>query len=488
MLSKIDSLISHSGAAKEDVVEQYLLKNDLSYFAERVLDMEIVNHHKEWSELVSNDPRIAINASRDHGKSYFFCFAYVLWRAYYHWIPPSLGADYKSIPRISLGYIFSNTQDQAIKHLEIVKHELETNDRLFHLIPDKKDTWSKQEIRLSNGAIIRARGWGVSVRGAHPVYVVCDDVLNEENLYSEITRRKEKDYMFSAVTPMLVPGGQLVVVGTPLHNDDLYADLKQNRSYQFRTYPACDENFGNVLWPTRYPRERLEAIRDEVGSTRFAREYRSIPISDDSSLFPERIVSECFDKDFEMPSGLTDEERTKLQVYTGVDLAMSATVGADFTVITTIGLDQYKNRWILDMRRKKGLSMTEQLREIEDVHRNFGPQKILIEDNNFQRVFKDELVRRTDMPVEGFTTTRYNKNSMEKGVPSLQILFENKKFVIARKTPRDRRITDVLVHELRCFSWQDGKLAGIGAHDDHVMSLWMANEACSTGSFSFSFA
>ena len=113
--------------------------------------------------------------------------------------------------------------------------------------------------------------------------------------------------------------------------------------------------------------------------------------------------------------------------------------------------------------------------------------RIYIEDNNFQRVFKDELVRRTDMPVSGFTTTGYNKNSLERGVPSLQILFENRKFVIPRKTARDRTMTDILIHELKSFTWTDGKLQGLGAHDDMVMSLWIANEAVNASSFNFTF-
>ncbi len=132
--------------------------------------------------------------------------------------------------------------------------------------------------------------------------------------------------------------------------------------------------------------------------------------------------------------------------------------------------------------------MTNQLREIENVHQIYKPSKILIEDNAFQRVFRDELVSRTDLPVEGFTTTARNKNDAERGVPSLQILFENRKFVLPYKTERDRKIIGNLCHELRSFSWMEGKLQGLGAHDDMVMSLWIANECASSAAFSFTFA
>ena len=167
---------------------------------------------------------------------------------------------------------------------------------------------------------------------------------------------------------------------------------------------------------------------------------------------------------------------------------MSSTVGADYTVITTIGVDEFKNRRLFDIRRFKGKGFRDQLREIEDVYFTYRPQKIFIEDNQMQRVFRDELIRYTDIPVEGFTTTAHNKNSLERGVPSLQVLFENRKFIIPRKTERDRRITDVLMGELKNFTYVNGKLQGLGSHDDTVMSLWIANEASQAASFKFSFA
>lgn len=471
----------------DPTLEKILLKADLAYFAERILNMEIVDHHKEWSKLCSTQKRICINAARDHGKSFFFCFAYAIWRAYHNWMP-LLGPEFKSIPRISLGYVFSNTQAQAINHLHLIKNEIETNPKLAHLLPEKFDNWSKQEITLANGAIIRARGWGVSVRGAHPVWIIADDVLNDETIYSELVRKKQIEYFMSAITPMIIPGGQIIVAGTPMHLLDLYKTLEDNTEYFFKRYPALNAQETKALWPTRYTVEALKKRKVEVGSTRFDREYKCIPISDESSLFPDAILSHCFDRSYEMPTNFSDEDRNELQVFTGVDLALSTTVGADFTVITTVGVDKFKNRWIIDIRKKRGLSMTNQLREIENVYHTYRPSKILIEDNAFQRVFRDELVSRTDMPVEGFTTTARNKNDTERGVPSLQILFENKKFVLPYKTERDRKIINELCHELKSFSWMDGKLQGIGAHDDMVMSLWLANEAAASASFNFTFA
>lgn len=473
--------------------EEVFLRTDLAYFAEKILGMEIVDHHKDWSRLCAKHKRICVNAARDHGKSYFWIFAYAIWRAYYNWVPLPKDGTFKSIPRVSLGYIWSNTQDQAIAHMTIIKTELLENPKLSHLVPPGKgpsgpEGWSMKQIKLANGAIIRASGWGSAVRGAHPVYGICDDVLNDETIYSELQRRKQIDYHLSAVTPMIIPGGQLVVVGTPFHASDLYAELKENPEYVFKRYPAIKEEDERALWPTRYPLENLKSKQREVGSVRFSREYLCVPVSDESSLFPERIISACYDDAFTMPKYLTETDLAQLDVFTGVDLALSATVGADYTVIFTIGIDEFKNIWVLNINRFKGKGMTEQLQAIEMVNSNFSPQRILVEDNAFQRVFRDELVKKTDMPVQGHTTTRKNKNNLETGIPALQILFENRKIIIPRAEKVDIEITDAFVNELRSFSWMDGKLQGVGAHDDTVMAFWIAIEAARGSMFSFSFA
>jgi hypothetical protein len=484
-----------SGLSKEEemdligslISDDFLRRVDLATFAEDILNLEIANHHRVWSELVAKHKKLAILASRDHGKSYFFSLAYVIWRAYYNWVP-SVPDDieFRSMPKFSLGYIISNTTEQAIKLLELVKIEIESNEKLHWLIPASKESWNnKTEIRLSNGCRLRARGYGQSTRGAHPCFIVCDDILNDETMFSEVTRKRQIDYFFSAITPMLIPHGQLIVVGTPLHEKDLYFELKSNIAYKFAEFPAIKD--GKALWPERYSLEDLQMRKAEIGSTRFGREYLVQPISDDSSLFPEKILNHCFDYEFEMPDFLTKEDREELQVFTGVDLAISSNVGADYTVIFTIGLDRMGNRWILDIRRKRGLGFTEQLREINNVYRIYRPSRIYVEDNAFQRIFRDELVRRSDLPIEGFTTTARKKHSLEDGIPSLQILFENRKFVIPRKTQRDREITDQLISELKCFSFVNGKLQGLGNHDDMVMALWLAVEASRNPGISFEF-
>lgn len=458
------------------------MRADLSFFAEEVLGLEIAPHHLEWSEMIRKNKRLAINAPRDHGKSYMFTFAYPIWQVWRNWKPEITSTN---SPKYCLGYIFSFSQPAAIKFLRMIKMELMTNPKLQHLVPpeNQKDRlWNQTEIKLTNGAEIRAVGFGTFTRGAHPAWAIIDDPLTDETLWSELIRMKDMDYYFSAISGMMVPGSQLVAVGTPFHARDLWGNLSQNPEYVFKKYQAIRPD-GSVLWPTRYSKDQLEAKKREIGAIRFSREFLCSPISDEASLFPRALIEGCFEPEWSMPH---EYKLNDLVVYTGVDLAMSTSVGADYTVITTIGVDKHGNRWLLDIRWLHGRNFTDQCNEIMQVYKAYRSVRILIEENQMQRVFVDVLRRHSDLPVSGFTTGA-TKNSLEKGVPMLRVLFENKKFKLPRKTERDRQLVDRLCDELSVFSWIDGKLQGVGGHDDAVMSLWLTNQAIEMGRFSFDF-
>ena len=55
---------------------------------------------------------------------------------------------------------------------------------------------------------------------------------------------------------------------------------------------------------------------------------------------------------------------------------------------------------------------------------------------------------------------------------------ENKKIILPYGNEASRRVTNMLIEELSMFSITDsGKFEGVGAHDDLVMSLALANAA-----------
>jgi hypothetical protein len=279
----------------------------------------------------------------------------------------------------------------------------------------------------------------------------------------------------------------IVSHNTPFHTDDLYGDLAKNPQYEFRRYQAIKPD-GKALWPERYSAKRLADKRSEIGSIRFTREFQCEPVADDMSLFPGHLFK---GDPIEQPTitlGMPLEFWSKLgvQVFVGVDFAMSSSVQADYTVIFVLGLDKLGNRWIIAIQRERGMGYQEQLSLINTIGKKYRASLLYLEANQMQRIFGDELIRTTDLPVKQFVTG-VQKNSLDKGVPSLRVMLENKKFRIPRGDKRSVELTDLWINEMRSFTWVDGKLQGVGSHDDMVMACWIADQAVRQGAFGFSF-
>ena len=518
---EIEAVAEVAGVAPEadqawDELYNELLKESCAYFASEVISgpkkppyngrFLLGNHHLEWDRLIQNHKRLNILAARDHGKSHFFTVSYSIWKAGYN--QPG-----------SLGIVFSATQPQANEFLGKIKEELLGNPKLAHLIPYTHDRfWSATKITLRNGSVIRCAGFGVKIRGGHPNWVVCDDVLNDDDIYSETIRRKNIDYFLSAISNMVHVDEQLIVVGTPMHQADLYAILADKEAalamagdldaedlsgftYECRTYPAEDPKTGELLFPERYNRRALKLKRIELKSAaRYGREFLCQALSDEASLFPAKLF-EGSDVRLPYTLGLPVDYWEKLGCmrYTGVDIAMSAETGGDYFVVFTVAVDPDGVRYLANMRRGKGWSFTRQIDAIKEEYYLMLPEVVHIEANQMQRVWSDEIVRTTDIPVRKFFTTgvggrqppkpwvkgatsiAVNKNHLDRGVPGLRISLEHKKWRIPRGDAHSIEMTDVWIGEMGSIGWINGKVESIAEHDDTVMAAWMADSAVTLG-------
>lgn len=492
-----------------------MLRQSLPLFAKDILGLQMGPHLVEWGDMVNEHRRLALIAARDHSKSTFFSYAYPIWRA---WSEP--GCDI---------YIFSSTLEQAMEFLDtIVYGNGDTLDEdtgqvipglkglveipeLSHLVPtqddlrrDRKARLNRKDVRFTNGSRIRAVGYGKKIRGRHPKYIVLDDVLNDEDMYSELVRQKHIDYFTSAISNMVHPKGQIVVVGTPFHMGDLWGFLSKNKVYRFKRYPGIykapvgtfiNEETGEeetvfedrALFPWRWSLPDLRAKKLEIGSVAFTREILCKPISDDLSIFPSHLFPPLYAKNITLRPNRAVLRERRLTTFMGVDIAMSASVGADYFVIFVIGVDPLGNHYVVDVHRTKGLSFQAQLADIERYALRYDVALCFIESNQAQRVWSDEMKRTTDVPVKEFVTLATNKYPLDRGVPSLRILLENEKYVIPRGDSYSRKQTDIWIEEAISFGFHEGKLQSVGTHDDTIMAWWMAVEAKKHGGFSFAF-
>ncbi|KAF0134052.1 MAG: hypothetical protein FD145_906 [Candidatus Saganbacteria bacterium] len=210
-----------------------------------------------------------------------------------------------------------------------------------------------------------------------------------------------------------------------------------------------------------FPPEEIDKAKAELPSLYFNQEYCADFI-DELGWFRYEWLAQCFDESL----CLQDRDTRGLKTFQGVDLALSA--DGDYFVIVTLGIDEGENRIILDIFRKKGLSPKALREAIIERAKAFKPRLIFVENNAFQDSIRQDLVEMTSLPIKGFTTGK-QKADPTFGVPSLSILFENKKIKIPRGDKRSIELTDVLVDELLRYP---------SAHTgDVLMALWFANEA-----------
>lgn len=468
-----------------------MLRSSLAFFSKEILGLHIGPHMHAWDRMIGEHRRLAVNAARDHSKSTFFSYAFPIWRAW-------------SEPGVEI-YIFSATMEQAVEFIDIIIYG-RANLRgmidipeLQHLVPDldevrrnPKVRLNRADVRFRNGSRIRAVGYGKAIRGRHPKYIILDDPLNDEDMWSETVRRKNIEYFKSAIVNMATPEGQVCVVGTPYHAADLYGWLRKNPVYKFRRFPGLfrDRRTGEerALFPWRWTVPALKGKRDEIGSVAFAREILCEPVTDDLSIFPSHLFPPLRDETLRLRPTLAELRARRITTFMGVDIARSASVGADYFVIFVLGRDPAGQRYIVDIIRSRGLTFRKQLESIALAAQKYDPALIYIESNAMQQVYTDEMRRATDLPVREFVTLAQNKYPLDRGVPSLRIILENEKLTIPYANDVYTRTTiDTWVSEATQFGFVDGKLQGIGEHDDTVMAWWFAEEAARSGGFSFAF-
>jgi hypothetical protein len=73
------------------------------------------------------------------------------------------------------------------------------------------------------------------------------------------------------------------------------------------------------------------------------------------------------------------------------------------------------------------------------------------------------------------------KHPMDRGVPALRIMFENRKWRIPRGDAHSIEVTDHWIGEMGAMAIADGKVMSVGSHDDTVMATWMSDAAARHG-------
>jgi predicted phage terminase large subunit-like protein len=307
--------------------------------------------------------------------------------------------------------IANATGTMAEAMLSQIKKHLEFNEtfrQYFGDLTSGASTWRDNMITLPTGegsyqskeATVTAYGLGGSLVSQHYDMIIIDDAHNRENINTKDQIEKVKQ-SYRDLLDLLEPGGQLIIIGTRWHDDDLYGLVMDKNNPQagefdvFKKQAITDMKLGhedgghykveegNILWPEKYSKKSLSVLLNEKGLYEFSCQYQNEPVDDENAVFHRQWFKE-YDP--------TDMKDRKLMRFTAIDPAISLKERADFTAIVTIGVDIFGKVFVLEVKRDR---MTEEqmIEELFLTNELFHPQSICIETVAFQKTLQHYILK-----------------------------------------------------------------------------------------------
>ncbi len=457
--------------------------------------------------------RLAIAAPRGHAKTTVITLAHVLY-----------SICFRADPFIVL---VSNTGDQAEDLLSAVKHELESNERIFSDFPEVAEPltrkpppqrWRKREIITRNGVKVMTLGAGQKIRGRkhrehRPTLIILDDIENEAEVASAEQRENKREWFEKSLLKAGVMNKtNVIVVGTILHYDSLLARLVGEgsgtkefpgwivRRYQAvltfserrdlweeweslysarkdrdgRTGPAEAELFFNehrvemlqgteVLWPERESYRDLMEIRVREGRASFDSEKQNEPVDPASCYFRAEDFA-YWDDQYKSEDELFADFGKNGQMFGACDPSLGrAGRMHDDTAIVTVLFLRSTSTYYVIDADIKKRRPRETIDAILEYHRIREFWRFAIEANQFQDFLATEVSAAASRAQLSFPSYAVNHTSDKLG------RIQSLEPLITSGRLRFHRKHRVLIDQLRQFPK--------GAHDDGPDALEMAIEA-----------
>lgn len=463
----VSALIARANAANA-----VLARNDPNRFTQFVMRDEETGKpllqsrmHQEWQHEASAHSRLVLLAHIESGKTQQLSIARPMFE---------LGND-----TTTRCVVVSATKENAIKITRTIQHYISDSEELRMVFPGLKPgrPWTPAGFNIAGREhakdySFQAIGVGGHILGARIDLLILDDILDWTSTRTAYQRDKVYDWVFSTLFGRLTRRARVIAVGNPWHPDDLLHKLGA-RGWAFRRYPVMDTE-GRSRWPKRWPMERIQQWEHDYGPSEFARQLMCQARSDTDSRFKREWIEASMAKAHEM--GIRNfvhrmDPKPGFATFTGVDLAVQQTSGANLTVLFTICVDPQGNRQVLEIQSGRWAS-PEIIQRVHDVHQRFK-SVVFVEDNAAQAYLVQFLNGTSAIPVRPFRTGM-NKLNPALGVESLAAEMATGKWLI----PNDGGTLHPEVS-----AWIDDMLYyHPDAHTgDRLMASWIAREGARTG-------
>ena len=443
------------------------------FFFPEYIKGDVPDFHKEFYGILNSDSNDALAAPRGHAKSTTAGLVYIIWCV---------------VNKIEQYIVYvSQNHAKTVQFITPLRWEFKTNEWLRFVYGNIAPSNAKDDMNKDredcidvNSCRIEAVSFEKNLRGfkfknMRPTLIIGDDIEADDRITNPLLRQKDEDKLNKVIIPSLDIDGRFKMIGTILHLDSLLT--KKIQTYNGKIYKAIKDD-ETLLWPERFTQDKLDAIKQDIGSVAFQQEYLNNPVDNSTSIIKSEWVRQCYDQNYSYSYSDMDE------VYLGVDFAFSDRVSADFSAFVDIGVKDGK-KVLLNIVWKKGMSINEQMDYIRHLHDMYRYHTIVLEENSIKSVSKD--LTELNLPLKMYWTGSRDTASSEKtqvgksysktnAINRLAVEFENKMWIIPYTTSTQIENASKLLAELTSWALEDGKLVELGAHPDSPIGMLLVNE------------
>lgn len=312
--------------------------------------------------------------------------------------------------------IASKTAMNASGFLKEIKNHFESNPLLAEIFGPYYDQrkvtkWNDTEIEVlprtkpNKEASITCVGVEGTIVSKHYDVIISDDLVDEENSRTKGQREKTHTWYYQTLDPTLEPPdpevphrGEHHRLGTRYHYNDLYGHWIANELKEHHNIIPALKN-GMSPWPEKYPPQWFGEKRKKSGIIIFNAQYQ---------CDTEAMKGEVFQ--FDDCQTLPDDQwphRDELQIFMGVDLAISESTTADKFAIIVIGVASDRSAYYVMDHFEGQLRFNAQTDKILDYARRWNPVRIGIETVAYQEAQYQNLKdRNPDVRVKSIKTDK----------------------------------------------------------------------------------
>lgn len=450
--------VASSAARKTDHIRE-AAEADLTTFIKLVAPHRVIPHFHEdllyWMNRSEAKSHQLILLPRDHAKS-----TLIAYRAAWEVIRD---------PAIRILYI-SSTANLAEKQLGLIKQILTSRivrrywPELINEDEGLREKWTQSEIAVDHpkrkeeairDPTVFTGGLTTSLTGMHCDIAILDDVVVQENAYTEEGREKVKS-QYSLLASIEGAGAREWVVGTRYHPLDLYADLvaMEEETYDddgevvdtepvYEVFQRVVETDGVFLWPRQqrasdgkwfgFDNQILAKKRAQyLDKTQFYAQYYNDP-----NRYEQAIVSpemfQYYDRvHVKLKDGAWHVMGRKVNVFAAMDFAFSVGKRADYSAIVVVGLDALGNVYVLDVDRFRTELISELYQHLKVMWTRWKFRKIRMEMTAAQATIVRELKESYIKPdgiglsVEEFYPTKRDGEKAERMAAVLGPRYQNR--------------------------------------------------------------